>query len=74
MSPADQISLYFPSITIFRFFWPKGGRSSAFISLNVGRSGVGAQEVWNPSNCHDRVMLPEVPSGLPCGWSEGVRQ
>ena len=38
MSPADKISLNFPSIKIFRVFLPKGGRSSAFISENVGRS------------------------------------
>ena len=38
MSPEDKTSLYFPSIKISRFFLPKGGRSSAFNSYNVGRS------------------------------------
>ena len=36
VSPADQISLYFPSLKIFCVFPPKGGRS--VISQNVGRS------------------------------------
>ena len=39
VTPADKISLYVPSIKIFSVFYlPKGVRSSAFISENVGRS------------------------------------
>ena len=47
MSPADKISLFFPSIKIFRVFLTKGGRSSAFISKNVGRSGNGKKPLLN---------------------------
>ena len=40
MYSADTISLYFPSIKIFRTFLPKGGRSSAYISNHYGKSAI----------------------------------
>ena len=43
MSQADKISLDFPNIKIARGFLPKVGRSSAYISLNVGRSEIGIE-------------------------------
>ena len=62
-SLADNISLYFPSIKILRIFLPKGGRSSAFISENVGRSGLTVSVNENYTGRREVAGLGDLPLG-----------
>ena len=61
VSPADKKNRYiFRPLKSPAFFWPKGGRSSAFISSNVGRPDIDIFFIIKQHSCNEGVGALQV--------------